>query len=207
MIRCFPDKLPIGIKKDDMSRFVFLYLVNRRLPLGLPPVPFPSRGAVPLPPPMDRPIAPAATLPKGGGALQGSAPRRALDSSESERGRSLETSFANGSRRADTSGSVRSLHCAGVPKTGHAEDQRPLPGLATIGRSGSPAVVLDVLTRRLVLWPFGGRDSATEPPVPPAHGLDRPGCVGQERGEAKFASGWPPGFDVSPDVVSPLVAP
>ena len=28
-IRCFPDKLPIGIEKDDTSRFVFPYL-NRR---------------------------------------------------------------------------------------------------------------------------------------------------------------------------------
>ena len=33
MIRCFPDKLPIGIQKDDTSRFVFLYLVNRQLPV------------------------------------------------------------------------------------------------------------------------------------------------------------------------------
>ena len=31
-IRCFPDKLPIGIEKEDTSRFVFLYLVNRRIP-------------------------------------------------------------------------------------------------------------------------------------------------------------------------------
>ena len=32
-IRCFPDKLPIGIDKEDTSRFVFLYLVNRRIPV------------------------------------------------------------------------------------------------------------------------------------------------------------------------------
>jgi len=32
-IRCFPDKVPIGIDKDDTSRFVFLYLVNRRGPV------------------------------------------------------------------------------------------------------------------------------------------------------------------------------
>jgi hypothetical protein len=32
-IRCFPDKLPIGIEKDDTSRFVFVYLVNRRVPV------------------------------------------------------------------------------------------------------------------------------------------------------------------------------
>ena len=32
-VRCFPDKLPIGIEKEAASRFVFLYLVNRRLPV------------------------------------------------------------------------------------------------------------------------------------------------------------------------------
>jgi hypothetical protein len=32
-VRCFPDKLPIGIDKEDTSRFVFLYLVNRRIPV------------------------------------------------------------------------------------------------------------------------------------------------------------------------------
>jgi hypothetical protein len=32
-VRCFPDKLPIGIEKDDYDRLVFLYLVNRRLPV------------------------------------------------------------------------------------------------------------------------------------------------------------------------------
>jgi len=32
-VRCFPDKLPIGIQKDDHDRVVFPYLVNRRLPV------------------------------------------------------------------------------------------------------------------------------------------------------------------------------
>lgn len=32
-IRSFPDKLPIGIEKQDTSRFVFVYLVNRRAPV------------------------------------------------------------------------------------------------------------------------------------------------------------------------------
>ena len=32
-IRCFPDKLPIGIEKDRNDHFVFLYLVNRRVPV------------------------------------------------------------------------------------------------------------------------------------------------------------------------------
>jgi hypothetical protein len=32
-IRCFPDKLPIGVEKDGTSRLVFVYLVNRRLPV------------------------------------------------------------------------------------------------------------------------------------------------------------------------------
>lgn len=32
-VRCFPDKLPIGIEQEDTSRCVFLYLVNRRISL------------------------------------------------------------------------------------------------------------------------------------------------------------------------------
>jgi hypothetical protein len=32
-IRCFPDKLPIGVEKDSSSHLVFVYLVNRRLPV------------------------------------------------------------------------------------------------------------------------------------------------------------------------------
>jgi hypothetical protein len=32
-IRCFPDKLPIGVEKDSTSHLVFVYLVNRRLPV------------------------------------------------------------------------------------------------------------------------------------------------------------------------------
>jgi hypothetical protein len=33
IIRCFPDKLPIGIDKEHTGRFVFLYLVTRRVPI------------------------------------------------------------------------------------------------------------------------------------------------------------------------------
>jgi hypothetical protein len=32
-IRCFPDKLPIGVEKESTDRLVFVYLVNRRLPV------------------------------------------------------------------------------------------------------------------------------------------------------------------------------
>lgn len=32
-VRCFPDKLPIGVEKDRTSHLVFVYLVNRRLPV------------------------------------------------------------------------------------------------------------------------------------------------------------------------------
>jgi hypothetical protein len=32
-IRCFPDKLPIGVGKDENSHLVFIYLTNRRLPV------------------------------------------------------------------------------------------------------------------------------------------------------------------------------
>ena len=32
-VRCFPDKLPIGVEKDRTDHLVFLYLVNRRIPV------------------------------------------------------------------------------------------------------------------------------------------------------------------------------
>ncbi len=32
-VRCFPDKLPIGIMRDDPGRYVFLYLVTRPVPV------------------------------------------------------------------------------------------------------------------------------------------------------------------------------
>jgi hypothetical protein len=32
-LRCFPDKLPIGVEKDRTDHLVFLYLVNRRIPV------------------------------------------------------------------------------------------------------------------------------------------------------------------------------
>jgi hypothetical protein len=32
-LRCFPDKLPIGVEKDGTDHLVFLYLVNRRIPV------------------------------------------------------------------------------------------------------------------------------------------------------------------------------
>ena len=126
-------------------------------------------------------------------------PRRTLDSAESEREQ------VSGDVLSRTAGagrtprrSVRSLHRAGVPEAGHAEDPGPLSGLATLRRQGALAVVFDLSARRLVLWPIGRRGSVVEPPVPPAHRLDGPGCVGQEGGQAKIASGWPPGFGALP---------
>ena len=198
-VRCFPDKLPIGIEKDDTSRFVFLYLVNRRDPGGLPPVPNPSPRPLRQPALVDASSACAAALQEGPGALQGGRPGGTLDSAESEReqvpGDVL--SRTPGAGRPPRR-SIRSLHRAGVPEAGHAEDPSPLSGLATIRRQGSLAVVFDLSARRLVLWSIGRRGSVVEPPVPPAHRLDGPGCVGQEGGEAKIASGWPPGFGTLP---------
>jgi hypothetical protein len=71
VIRCFPDKLPIGIQKGRHESVRVSLPREPAAPGGLPPVPHPSRRAAPLPPPMDRPIAPAATFQKGGGAVQG----------------------------------------------------------------------------------------------------------------------------------------
>src|SRR5262249_1840296 len=41
---------------------------------------------------------------------------------------------------------------------------------------------------------FSGGGPAPESPVPPALRLDGSRCLGQEGGQAKVASGWPPGF-------------
>ena len=57
------------------------------------------------------------------------------------------------------------------------------------------AVLLDVPARRLVLWPFVRKSPAAEPAIPPARRFDGPRRLGQEGGQAKIASGWPPRFD------------
>ena len=109
--------------------------------------------------------------------------------------KSLETYFRERQEQGGHLGDpVRSLHRAGVPKAGHAEDPGPLSGLATIRRQGSLAVVFDVPARRLV----HGR-SAVEVQLLNRQYLQLTGSmdrdvVGQEGGEAKIASGWPPGF-------------
>ena len=125
------------------------------------------------------------------------APRGTLDSAESEREQVAGDVLSRTAGAGRTPRrSVRSLHRARVPEAGHAEDPGPLSGLATTQETRFSGSRLSTCSaRRLVLWPFGGRGSAVEPPVPPAHRLDGPGCVGQEGGEAKIASGWPPGFD------------
>src|SRR3954465_12192321 len=110
-----------------------------------------------MPPSLDCPIARTAALPESGGALQGRGPRRALDASESEReqipGDVL--SRTPGAGRTPRR-SVRSLHRAGVPKAGHAEDPSPVSRMATSRRSGALAIVLDVSARRLVLRAISG---------------------------------------------------
>ena len=125
-------------------------------PGGLPPVPHPSpstcsaylhqwtvRSAC------------AAALQEGRGALQGGRPRGTLDSAESEREQvSGDVLSRTPGARRPPGRSVRSLHRAGVPEAGHAEDPSPLSGLATLRRQGSLAVVFDLSARRLVLWPI-----------------------------------------------------
>ena len=72
------------------------------------------------------------------------------------------------------------------PSIGHGDEQ----GDKVLWQSSSTCLRDD--------WSYGRsavRGSAAEPPVPPAHRLDGPRCVGQEGGQAKIASGWPPGFD------------
>ena len=155
-IRCFPDKLPIGIEKDDTSRFVFLYLVNRRIPVDFRQFLIRHRDLFRNLHHWTVRLLVPRRFRKAAGALQGGRPGGALDATESERkqvpGDVLSRTAGAGRtpRRA-----VRSLHRPGVPKAGHAEDPGPLSGVATSRRQGALAVVLDVLARRLVVRPFG----------------------------------------------------
>ena len=194
-IRCFPDKLPIGIEKDDTSRFVFLYLVNRRMPVDFRQFlirhvdlfrclhHWTIRLLVP------RRFRKAVALYKAAVREELWTP---LNPSVSK---SLETYFRERQEQGGHLGDPSDRYIAQeFRKQGMPRDPSPLSGLATSRRQGALAVVLDLSARRLVLWPIGRGGSAAEPPIPPAHRLDGPGCLGQEGGEAKIASGWPPGF-------------
>ena len=195
-IRCFPDKLPIGIEKDH-TRPPRLPLPREPAPPGgLPPVPDPSRRAVPLPAHVDGPAARATTLQEGRRALQGGPPRRALDAAEPERHQALETYFPERQAQGGHLGDPDDRYIREeFRQAGDAEDPGPLSRLATTGRRVLWQASLDLLARRSVARLFGGRSRIVEPPVPPAHRHDGPRRLGQEGGQAKIASGWPPTVD------------
>ena len=148
-IRCFPDKLPIGIEKDDTSRFVFLYLVNRRIPVDFRQFLIRHRDlfrnlhtwTVRLLVP--RRFRKAVALYKAAVREELWTP---LNPSVSKCSGDVLSRTAGAGRTPRRS--VRSLHRAGVPEAGHAEDPGPLSGLATTGRQGALAVVLDQPARR-----------------------------------------------------------
>ena len=125
-IRCFPDKLPIGIEKDRTSQLVFVYLVNRRLPVDFSAIPVSSCQPAPLRDHVDGSAARATPVPQGRGALQGRHSRGALDAAEPKRqqGAGDVLSRAPSTGRAPRR-SRRSLHQRRVPDAGDAED----PGL------------------------------------------------------------------------------
>ena len=183
-------------REGDTSRFVFLYLVNRRIPVDFRQ--FLIRHAdlfrvlhhwtvrLLLP----RRFRKAAALYKAALREQLWTP---LNPSVSK---SLETYFRERQEQGGHLGDPSDRYVAqefrkqGMPKIQALYRAWRRSGDKVLWQSSST-----VSARRLVLWPFGGRGSVVEPPVPPAHRLDGPGCVGQEGGEAKIASGWPPGFD------------
>ena len=195
-IRCFPDKLPIGIEKDDTSRFVFLYLVNRRIPVDFRQFlirhatcsaclhQWTVRLLVP------RRFRKAVALYKAAVREELWTP---LNPSVSK---SLETYFRERQEQGGHLGDPSDRYIAqefrkqGMPKIQALYRAWRRAGDKVLWQSSSTC-----LARRLVLRPIGRRGSVVEPPVPPAHRLDGPGCVGQEGGQAKIASGWPPGFD------------
>ena len=119
---------------------MFLYLVNRRIPVDfrqflirhLDLFRFLHTWTVRLLVP--RRFRKAVALYKA------AAPRGALDSAESERQQVAGDVLSRTAGAGRTPRrSVRSLHRAGVPEAGHAEDPGPLSSLATTGRQGALA--------------------------------------------------------------------
>ena len=145
-IRCFPDKVPIGIEKDHTDHVVFLYLVNRRLPVDFRQFLIRHAELFRFPTHMDGPVARATTLQEGRRPVQSRATRRAVDTAEPKRHQSAGDVLP---RAAGTGGtprrSGRSRHQGRVPHAGDAEDPSPVSGLATTGRPGSLAGSLDLL--------------------------------------------------------------
>ena len=174
-IRCFPDKLPIGVEKDSTDHLVFLYLVNRRLPVDfrqflirhLDLLRFVRTWTVRLLVP--RRFRKAVALYKA--ALREELwtpmnPERQQDAGDV-------LSRASGTGRTPRR-SGRSLHPGGVPEAGDVEDPGALSSVATTRRRRALAGPLDHSARRSLARLFGDRSRTVEPPVPPAHRHDGP---------------------------------
>ena len=195
-VRCFPDKLPIGIEKADTSRFVFLYLVNRRIPVDFRQFLIRHHNLLlKLHRWTMRLLVPRRF--KKSVALYKAALREELwtplNPSVST---ALETYFRE---RKEQGGHL------GDPTDRYIAQEFRKQGMAKI------AALYRAWRREgdVVLW----RSSSTSLRDDRMHGCsaceiqmlnaqylqltghDGPGRVGQERGQAKIASGWPPGFD------------
>ena len=131
-MRCFPDKLPIGIEKDSTDHLVFLYLVNRRLPVDFRQFLIRHARPVALRAHVDRAAARPTPLQEGRRALQSRPPRGALDADESQRHQDAGDvlSRASGTGRTPRR-SGRSLHPGRVPEAGDVEDPGALSSVAT----------------------------------------------------------------------------
>ena len=132
-----PTSCPSASRRTTPSRFVFLYLVNRRIPVDFRQFLIRHADLFRFLHHVDGSAARAAPLQEGRRALQGGAPRRALDAAESERQQVAGDVLSRtpGAGRTPRR-SVRSLHRAGVPEAGHAEDPGPLSGVATSRATG-----------------------------------------------------------------------
>ncbi len=85
VIRCFPDKLPIGVEKDRTDHLVFLYLVNRRIPVDFRQFLIRHAGLLRFVRTWTLRLLVPRRFRKAVVALQGGPPRGALDADESER--------------------------------------------------------------------------------------------------------------------------
>ena len=131
-ISCFPDKLPIGIEKNRTSPLVFVYLLNRRLPVDFQAIPVASCRPAPLRDHVDGSAARATPVPQGRGALQGRPSRGALCAAERKRQQGNGDSPSERQAQGGSSAIPTMLHQGGVPNAGNAEDPGPL------SRAGDP---------------------------------------------------------------------
>ncbi len=193
-IRCFPDKLPIGIEKDSMEHLVFLYLVNRRIPVDFRQFLLRHVGLLRMVHRWTLRLLVPRRFRKAVALYKAAIREELWTPMNPSVSRSLETYFADCHARGAHVGDPDDPYLRReFTQAGQREDPGALSSLARARGSGALGRTVDGPRRRsdTRLRARGGGHAG--PPVLAAHPGHGPRCLGQEGGQAKIASGWPPG--------------